>query len=159
MKRKISLFITAVCAVIALSGCIRMDDIVLHGVSDFDISLQGSPSVGVNLDVENTSGYNLSVRDASFTITDRNGTPIGKAMVKEELNLPRRSRTDLYIPMKLTFDNPFKALSIAGDIVGNAPSLFVTGSVTVKAGCIKKKFKAEMVPFMEFLRYFDGYGK
>lgn len=156
MKRQISIFIAAVCAAIALSGCIRMDDIVLHGVSDFDVSLQGSPSVSVTLDVENTSSYNLSLHDASFTVTDRNGSTIGKAMVKDALDLPRRSRTDLHIPMKLTFDNPFKALSIAGDIVGNAPSLFVTGSVTVKAGCIKKKFKAEMVPFLEFMKYFYG---
>ena len=89
-------------------------------------------------------------------MTDLKSTTVGKAMVRDALDLPRRSRTDLHIPMKLTFDNPFKALSIAGDIVGNAPSLFVTGSVTVKAGCIKKKFKAEMVPFMEFMKYFYG---
>lgn len=156
MKGKCCIVAAAVVALMSLQGCIRKDSIVFHGISDVDVSLQASPRVNAVLLVENTSGRDITVRDVAFELTGRDGGRIGKAMVDGDLRLPKHARTELYVPLQCSLDNPLKALSLLGDIGGNAPLLYVSGGVTVKAGCLKKRFRAEMVPLSDFIRYFGG---
>ena len=148
MRGKICIFVAALAALLALQGCMRRDAVIFQGISDVEVSMEASPRVGVVLLVENTSGRNITVRDASFVLTSRDGGRIAKARVEGELYLPKRCRTELYVPLQCSLDNPL------GDIEGNAPLLFVTGGVTVKAGCLKKTFGVEKMPLSEFLRYF-----
>ena len=144
MRGKICIFVAALAALLALQGCMRRDAVIFQGISDVEVSMEASPRVGVVLLVENTSGRNITVRDASFVLTSRDGGRIAKARVEGEL----------YLPLQCSLDNPLKALAVLGDIEGNAPLLFVTGGVTVKAGCLKKTFGVEKMPLSEFLRYF-----
>ena len=154
MRGKICIFVAALAALLALQGCMRRDAVIFQGISDVEVSMEASPRVGVVLLVENTSGRNITVRDASFVLTSRDGGRIAKARVEGELYLPKRCRTELYVPLQCSLDNPLKALAVLGDIEGNGPLLFVTGGVTVKAGCLKKTFGVEKMPLSEFLRYF-----
>ena len=154
MRGKICIFVAALAALLALQGCMRRDAVIFQGISDVEVSMEASPRVGVVLLVENTSGRNITVRDASFVLTSRDGGRIAKARVEGELYLPKRCRTELYVPLQCSLDNPLKALAVLGDIEGNAPLLFVTGGVTVKAGSLKKTFGVEKMPLSEFLRYF-----
>lgn len=156
MKKNLNITVAIVILMLSLPGCIREDSIVFRGISDVEISMQGSPSLEAVLSVENTSQRNITIRDAAFTVSGRDGNRIGKVMVGGELSLPKRSVTQLCVPLKLSLDNPLRALAVVGDIDGNAPFLFISGSVTVKAGCIRKKFVFEKVPLSEFIRYFEG---
>ena len=130
MRGKICIFVAALAALLALQGCMRRDAVIFQGISDVEVSMEASPRVGVVLLVENTSGRNITVRDASFVLTSRDGGRIAKARVEGELYLPKRCRTELYVPLQCSLDNPLKALAVLGDIEGNAPLLFVTGGVT-----------------------------
>lgn len=156
MRRGIYICVVALVALVALQGCLRKDAIVFHGISDVEVSLEASPRIGVVLYVENTSCRNITVRDISFVLTDRTGGRIAKAVVESDLRLPKRSCTELYVPLKCSFSNPLKALALLGDLEGSVPQLFVSGGVTVRAGCLKKKFRVEHMPLSEFLDYFEG---
>ena len=116
MRGKICIFVAALAALLALQGCMRRDAVIFQGISDVEVSMEASPRVGVVLLVENTSGRNITVRDASFVLTSRDGGRIAKARVEGELYLPKRCRTELYVPLQCSLDNPLKALAVLGDI-------------------------------------------
>ena len=97
MRGKICIFVAALAALLALQGCMRRDAVIFQGISDVEVSMEASPRVGVVLLVENTSGRNITVRDASFVLTSRDGGRIAKARVEGELYLPKRCRTELYV--------------------------------------------------------------
>ena len=73
MRGKICIFVAALAALLALQGCMRRDAVIFQGISDVEVSMEASPRVGVVLLVENTSGRNITVRDASFVLTSRDG--------------------------------------------------------------------------------------
>lgn len=156
MKRIINILAAATVLALALTGCMRKDAVIFRGVSDVDISLQGSPRMAAVLEVENTSNKNITLRDAAFRVTAKDGTLIGKVMVENDLFIPKRSVTSLYVPLKISIDNPLRALALLGDLEKSAPSLFVTGSVTVKAGCVRKKIEVNETPLSEVVKYFKG---
>ena len=83
MRGKICIFVAALAALLALQGCMRRDAVIFQGISDVEVSMEASPRVGVVLLVENTSGRNITVRDASFVLTSRDGGRIAKARVVE----------------------------------------------------------------------------
>ena len=114
MRGKICIFVAALAALLALQGCMRRDAVIFQGISDVEVSMEASPRVGVVLLVENTSGKNITVRDASFVLTSRDGGRIAKARVEGELYLPKRCRTELYVPLQCSLDNPLKALAVFG---------------------------------------------
>lgn len=153
MKRIIYTIAAAAVTALLLSGCIRKDAIVFHGVSDIDISLQGSPRIEAVVRVENTSRKNITLQQAAFNLTARDGSVIAKAVVEGDVFIPRRSTSSLNIPVRISIDNPLKGLALLGDIEKNSPLLMVTGSVRVKAGCIKKRVEVDGIPLSEFLQY------
>ena len=86
MRGKICIFVAALAALLALQGCMRRDAVIFQGISDVEVSMEASPRVGVVLLVENTSGRNITVRDASFVLTSRDGGRIAKARVEGALS-------------------------------------------------------------------------
>lgn len=138
---------------LAASGCIRQDDISFHGVRDVDVRVQSSPRIRAVLDIENVSRHNITVSDAVCMITDADGNAIGKAMIEETLTLPKRSRIDLSVPVRITIENPLKGFAILADPDGNADYLRVSASATLKAGCLKKKIRIEDIPLAALVDY------
>lgn len=156
MKRTINTIIAAAVLAFMLTGCIREDAVVFRGVSDVDFSLKGSPRISAVLEAENKSNRNISLRDAAFSVTTPEGSTIGKVMLEDELFIPKRSVTSLYVSLKVSIDNPFKVLALLGDLENDSPTLFVNGSVTVKAGCIKKKIRVKEMPLRDFITRIQG---
>lgn len=156
MKRSLYILITALAVIMTATGCIRRDAIRFNGITDMNVSLQTSPRVDAVLLVENTSGYNVSIRDIAFNVTDKQGNLIGKVIVTQELSLPKRSETQLLVPLKISITNPLKGLALLTNIERNASTLFVSGSATVKAGWMKKTIRVENISLAEFTNYLKG---
>ena len=89
MRGKICIFVAALAALLALQGCMRRDAVIFQGISDVEVSMEASPRVGVVLLVENTSGRNITVRDASFVLPGRRpyrqGSGGGRALSAETM--------------------------------------------------------------------------
>lgn len=156
MKRSLYILITTLAVIMTATGCMRRDAIKFNGIVDMDVSLQASPRVDAVLSVENISGYNVFIRDVAFNVTDDKGGLIGKVIVTQELLLPKRSETQLLVPLKITITNPLKGLAILTDIERNASKLFVSGSATLKAGWMKKTIRVENISLAEFTNYLKG---
>lgn len=152
--KKSMIVLAAVVAALVLAGCVRKDAIVFHGIEDVNVSMGSSPRIGVVLAVENTSGRDITFRDASFSVEGKEGSVLGKVTVEKELFIPKRSRVELYVPLKVSIDNPLQGIALLGDLFGKAPSHFVSGSVKVKAGCIRRKITVDRVPLSDFIKYF-----
>lgn len=135
----------------AASGCMRPDAIAFHGVSDVDFVLSGSPAVTLVADVENSSAHNLTVRDAMFSLCRPNGDRIGRVMLTEAVTLPRKSRTDLTVPMRVTLDNMLSGVALLAN-PGEIDGLYVSGEATVKAGCLKRRISIDRMPLSAFLK-------
>ena len=91
MRGKICLFVAALAGLLALQGCMRRDAVIFQGISDVEVSMEASPRVGVVLLVENTSGRDITMRDASFVLTSRDGGSIALAVfARQSLEGTRR---------------------------------------------------------------------
>lgn len=138
----------------ATSGCIRPEAIASHGVSDIDLSLSGSPAVALVLDVENGSSHNLTIQEAVFSVCRQNGDRIGRVWLSEAVTLPRKSRTDLNVPLRVSLDNMLTGLALLGDPESAVRQLYVSGEVAVKAGCLKRRFTIDHMPLSAFMERF-----
>lgn len=138
----------------ATTGCIRPEAFTFHGVSDVDFALSSSPAVRLVLDVENDSSYNLTVRDAAFTVSLSEGKGIGTVYLTEAVTLPRKSRHEVNVPLRITFDNLLNGLALLNDPEAAARRLYVSGEATVKAGCLKRCLTFDRMPLTEFMKRF-----
>ena len=98
IMRKQIFYIAAIAAVmLAASGCIREDAVKFHGISDIDIAISLNPRLEATMEVENTSGRNITIKDILFDVTDTDGNVIGTLKVNKDLFIPKRSRIALTI--------------------------------------------------------------
>lgn len=143
MKR---VFLAVVMAVV-MTGCIKHGDVELIGLEDMAIS-PGIPVTAVDLvlRVDNSSGKNIRSRDAEFVLTDSRDREIAVVVVAEDLLLPRRSTTDLLVPLRVTITNPLAGLKILGNFEAELSKLYVTGGAQIKIGGVKRRYAVDKMP-------------
>lgn len=138
----------------ATTGCIRPEAFTFHGVSDIDFALSSSPAVRLVLDVENDSAHNLTVRDATFTVSLSEEKGIGSVYLTESVTLPRKSRSEVNVPLRITFDNMLNGLALLNNPEAALQRLYVSGEATVKAGCLKRRITFDRMPLLDFMKRF-----
>lgn len=156
MRRALLRLMAFVAVSLAVSGCVRSSDIVFHGIDDVSLSMK---SLSLVLDVENSSGSKITVRDMTVSVTDGSGATIVKALAEGDVVVPKRSRSDVTVPLKLSLNSPLRAMALLGASDDVAESLYVTLNATVKLGCVRKRLNIEKVPLSEFMRYGLALGK
>ncbi len=139
MKRWITAF--WVVAVLAAAGCVRRDDVSVVSVRVADFAIGTSPSVVLAAEVENRSGCDITVRDISFMATDAAGETIGRVVGPEQIVVPRRSSSEVTVPLRIRLDSPLGILGLIGDWENASREMRFSGGATVRAGLLKKRFK------------------
>lgn len=156
MRKRLYIIVLAVSVLLTATGCLRKDAVKVYNVTDFSISLQSSPRVNLVVSVENTSHRNITISDAALELTDSKGVRVAKVIVGNDLVLPKQSLIDLPVPLKLSVENPLKALALLGDIERNMAAVFVSGEATVKAGCFRKRIHIDRMSLNEFINRYGN---
>lgn len=149
----------AVLAMLLLAqGCVKKDALKIHGVEDISISMQGGTRINALLRVENTSGSNMKLLRVDCEVSDMQGRVIAELTVEDEVHIPKRTVTNVLLPMKVTLVDPIAGLRLFRDIDGMSRKAMVSGTATVKYGCMKRKHDFENVPLSKIMESFDPGG-
>ncbi len=152
MMRKLILLLLPM---LALAGCIREDDLRFHRVENVSVSIGSTTTVNAIVVVENTSRRNVTLSDAELRVTDMDGNEIGIVTIAGELRIPKRSITDVAVPIRIRLSNPMLGIGLLSDIDRSAAKMKVNGSVRVKAGAMKKNIEVKNMSLSEFLSIFN----
>lgn len=91
--------------------------------------------------IANNTGFNVRVLEAQITLK-YDGRKIGNIATKDVVKLPRRSRTQVVIPLRVTLSSSMAALSAIGKITRGELSK-ITIDYSAKAAVLASKFKFE----------------
>lgn len=142
---------------IAINGC------DIEGLESVSLGA-GQLNLGTELivDASNSSALDVSLADFGAEIFSRSGKRVGTVTYVPEKGqknptLPRRSEALVHIPLKVSFDNPLSALSLASMTFGDYGDKGYTVSYNckLKAGLVSKRFKADKVPIADLAKAFD----
>lgn len=156
MKKCLYILLSAAITLVLLGSCIRQDAVKVQSISDVNVSLKGTPSVDFILTAENTSGRNIKVSNAVLELSDNNNCRIARIKIGSDIILTKRSVSKVVIPLKISIDNPLAGFALLSDLENNMKSLYVSGSVTVKAGCLSKNIKIDRMLLTDFINRFGG---
>ena len=144
--------------VLAAVSCVRSDDLsydrdrVGEAPCRRDIA---QTDVDVFVRASNASGTAVSVVRADLELS-RGGSVLLTASVDEKVKLPRRSENvTVRVPVRVRFEGGMLgALGLMKTLSRGTDGTTVSGTVVVKAGAIRKKFKIEDMETDRFLRRF-----
>lgn len=156
MKKCLYILLSAAITLVSLGSCIRQDAVKVQSISDVNVSLKGTPSVDFVLTAENTSGRNITVSNAVLELSDDHNCLIARIKVGNDILLTKRSVSKVVVPLKISIDNPFAGFALLSDLENNMKSLYVSGSVKVKAGCLSKNIKIDRMLLTDFINRFGG---
>lgn len=156
MKNGLYILLSAAIALVLSTGCIRKDAVKILGISDVNVSLKGTPSVDFVLNAENTSGRNITISNAVLELSDAGENRIARIMAGSDIFIPKRSITEIAVPLRISIDNALAGLALLGNLEQNLKTLYVSGCVTVKAGCLRKNVKIERMLVSDFINRFGG---
>lgn len=156
MKNCLYILFSGLISLVISTGCIRPDAVKVLGISDVNVSLKGTPAVNFVLNAENTSGRNITLSNATLEISDVDNGRIARIIVGSNILLPKRSITNVNVPLRLSIDNPLAGMALLGNLEKSIKSLYVSGSVTVKAGCLRKNITIDRMLLTDFINRFGG---
>ena len=105
----------------------------------------------VKLSVRNDFGFKLRLLNGTITV-EANDKEIANAKLLEEVVVPRKSTTQVVLPVRVNVDNPLRALSIAKQIKkGSIPDVTLSAEATIKAMGQKRTFK-DNITAMDLLK-------
>ena len=147
-KFRLSFFAAALFALsAALHGCLNPENIVVQDVEN--VSMQGFSRADLVLRIEN-KGRKASIESGKFALS-RNGSPMIDLMLRDRVEIPRRTTAGIPVSIQIKMSNPLMAISLARDPQATLNTMTVSGEMSFKAG-IRKKIRFDNTPFPEFLR-------
>ena len=145
MKRFFTYIVIAVVAfsTLTLGGCKkqgekreRPDPIEIVSLDKVGGSLSEGWNVTVTL--ANNTGFNIRITSAAMFLR-QNNKKIGHLALSEEIALPRRSQTQVTVPVNVAFPRPLEAMSILNKVrKGDYSGLTIDYSVKVSTRLIKE---------------------
>lgn len=158
MKRVVKYIVVAFIAVatLALNSCNKIERPDPLEIVSLD-KIGGSLSDGlkVTMTIANNTGYNVRVTAASVFMR-YNNKKIGHLTVGEVIELPRRSSTQVTVPVSVAFSSTLTAMGAVSKVMkGEYKGFSVDYSVTVATRLIKSyTVKGESTPLEELVKEF-----
>lgn len=137
---KYTFLLFAVIALLGLSSCEkkeRPDKLEVVSVE----RVSSSPDKGswiVTMTVNNNTLHNVRFKSAIIYLL-QNGKKICRLALANEIELPRRSTTQVDVPVRVTLANPLAAVSAVNKVIkGNYEGLTIDYNATLSTRTIKK---------------------
>lgn len=137
--------------VLAMSSCIKMEDISVKGVED--ISVKSMSNVGMSISVENRSRRTINIEAARIKL-DNGSKPVVTLQLKDRAVIQKRATTSVDMNWAVKFDNPLGALAMISSLKRSLNQMTVSGEIVVKSGWVKKKIELNAVPLSQILSTF-----
>ena len=162
MKRIVNLLVIALIAISSLgvSGCSQQRKLSKRNAEKVEFvsldKVRGNIKEGLKFTVtaKNNTCHNLRVTEAEAYLLF-NGRKIGKIALNNEVRLPRRSTSQVEIPLRATLSSPLATVSAIGNLRnGDFTGFSANVSVTVAAGAVRRTFAKENVTFEELSKLF-----
>ncbi len=145
----------AVLAALSVAGCVRQDAVKVREVESISLSVRDGVKVNAILRIENSAGRNIRISDVRFDVNDLRGNNIGELVVDEELVIPKKSVTSIFVPVNVHLKDTFGGLMMLRDIANITDRLLVSGSAQMKMGAVKKKITFTNVLLSDILAIFE----
>lgn len=162
MKRflAIALIVFSFVACKPIDEQINIHDYTLENPNNVALGLsQLSLDTKLLLDADNNSGLNIVLTDLSASLFNKNGKKVadialGTKKGEKKPTLHRKTSEQVEIPLKVDFDNPLSALTLLAMSVDDfgEKGYTVDYDLTLKAGCLKKRFSENEVPVKELVK-------
>ena len=158
-------FLAILLVAFSLAACkplneqINVHDYSLEKVDNVALGLsQLSADANLLIEVDNNSGLDITLSDLAAEVYTRSGkkvatvglaTRIGKARPV----IHRKTSEEVEVPLKIDFDSPLSAITLLAMSMQEygEKGYTVDYDLTLKAGCIKKRFREDNVPVKELL--------
>ena len=165
MKRIFAILLVAA----AFAACtpiqeqVRVNDCTLANLDNLSLA-QKQIQVGGSLliDAENDSGSDITLTALKAELYNRSGKRVATlalATPKGEKKpvLKRKSAAQVTVPLLVGFDNPLSAIALAAMDLGDyaEKGYTVDYDCTLRAGCLKKRFRDTKVPVEQLIMMFD----
>ena len=163
MKRVIKYFFVALIALatLGLSGCKNKDKVKkerpdkLEMVSLDKVGGNLKDGLKLTLTVKNNSGFNVRITAAEAFLQHKD-RKIGRLVMSGEVVLPRRSTTQVEVPLRVTVSNLMTSLAAFKLISEKKYDGFtINYNATVLAGKITINMKDEVMTLEEFMKSFE----
>ena len=111
--------------------------------------------IKATITVENNTAFNLQVSDASAFVM-YNGKKIGRIALNGVVALPRRSKSQVEVPLRATLSGPLATVSAINNFrKGNFTGFTVDVSATIATRCKKRTFEKKGISFDELAQQFN----
>ncbi|MBQ4278969.1 MAG: hypothetical protein IJC16_03315 [Rikenellaceae bacterium] len=141
----------AVCALFA--SCIKAGDVQVLGIEG--VSVQSLSRTDIALQVENRSSHKLTLREGRLRVNVK-GSPFAEVMLREPVLVGKRSQGTVNVPLQVRMTNPLMMLSMMAGPPADPSQITLSGELSLKGGCLKKKFRVEEMTLSDFIRTFGG---
>lgn len=153
MRFKIKYLLCALGVMAAMASCrIAPDDIRLEEVRD--VQVEGvnltQARVKLSLDMVNDSKMRVTVKEGELSLHD-GSREVLEITIKEPVVLPRRSTTEVVVPLVIRFRGGLGALSGLSKLADHPENLLVSGSLHLKGAGLKKRYRINDMPLPDFL--------
>ncbi len=139
---------------VLFASCIRPEDVRILGVEQVGIRSLARTDLAVRVD--NRSNRKLALREGRMQIVV-NEKPLAEIMLREPVEIARRTESTVQIPLQVKLNNPLLLLSgLVRGLPSDPSQIMLTGEVVVKGGCMKKKLKFDKMTLSDFMRTFGG---
>lgn len=127
-----------------LAGCLGYREVELRAVHDIQVERFDAQGLALRVDVEvhNPNGYRIHVQDPDVDLF-LNGRPAGRAELDSALVLEKRSTRRYSVPLHTRFTGG-GLLLLLGSALGDELRVGATGTVTGRAGLLKRKVPFEV---------------
>ena len=127
-----------------LAGCLGYREVELRTVHDVRVEQLDAQGVALRVEVEvhNPNGYRIHVQDPDVDLF-LNGRPAGKAVLDSALVLDKRSTRRYSVRLHTQFTGG-GLLLLLGSALGGEMRVGATGTVTGRAGLLKRKVPFEV---------------
>lgn len=149
------LLFAAFAAMALMASCATADKVTLIEVQE-PTRFDGS-SIDLCFTVENLNAQTIKLKDAKVDVIS-DGKVIVRAIPLETIVIPKRSTSEITVPMSFKVQNLLGALSIAQS-TEKMNAITVSGEVIVKCGMLRKKYKFNDLPLRNIASTFGGEAK
>lgn len=163
MTRVVKYIVVAllVAATFGLTGCAKQQGGERHRRTKFQVvsldRVTGSMSSGwrLTLTVANNTASNMRITSASAFIY-QSGRKIARVALDGEVLLPRRSCSQVEVPLRITLSNPIVAISMLNQLrKGDMSGITIDYNIAVTALASHRIFEQEQVPLEALAKAFN----
>ncbi len=141
-------------AAFGLASCVKIDadDVQIVEVLKMDVAGASMSQARLNsvLEVSNGSRHTITVREADLIVSHPTGGELLYVTLGQAVTLPKRSTTEITVPITIKSANPMGFLGLAS-LTNTIDALSVSGDIRLQAGNLRRTFHVENMPLKQLL--------